>query len=169
MSSFFLISAFYNYDIKCFPRSEAQFTRGAEMSNLFLFISETHKASFPLLKYWIGLVTETPWPFFFSLCCVSPWLFRSLRSVRKARARQTETSVTDSRVTRGEMGDRKAWRGNRFFYFFLSSFSPFSFALADSEKLMNVRYYNLLFCHVMLPTVPSGMGLYWMVAELSQT
>lgn len=67
------------------------------------------------------------------------------------------------------MGDEEWWRdggghGERIAF----SFSPFSFALADSEKLMKAQYDNLLFCYFMLSTVLSGLGSYGMVAELSQ-
>lgn len=48
------------------------------------------------------------------------------------------------------------------------SFSPFSFPLADSTKLMKEQYDNLLFCYFVLSTVLSGLGRQRMVAELSQ-
>ncbi len=84
---------------------------------------------------------------------------------REASAIQTETvtSVTDSRVMEGENGRRGGMEGESLF-----SFSPFSFPLANSEKLMKEQYDNLLFCYFMLSTALSGLGRYGVVAELSQ-
>lgn len=82
---------------------------------------------------------------------------------REARARQTVTSVADSRVMEGENRRQEGMERRITF-----SFSPFSFPLDDSEKLMKEQYDNLLFCYFMLFTVLSGLGRYGTVAELSQ-
>lgn len=102
----------------------------------------------------------------------APLPHRSLRSAqyhlrwrgREARARPTETvtSVTDSRVMEGENGRQEGMEGE-----FSFSFSPFSFPLADSEKLMKEQYDNLLFGYLVLSAVLSGLGRHRVVAELS--
>lgn len=153
--------------------SEFTVQRKAQMSYLFLDLRSTGALSY-------SRSTEITWPFFFFflfswlllLSRISSWLFRSLRSAqyhlrwrgREARARQTETvtSVTDSGVMEGENGRQEGMEGE-----FSFSFSPFSFPLADSEKLMKEQYDNLLFGYLVLSAVLSGLGRYRVVAELS--
>lgn len=48
------------------------------------------------------------------------------------------------------------------------SFLPFSFPLADSEKLMKERYDNVLFSCSVLSSVLSGLWRCGTVTELSQ-
>lgn len=89
------------------------------------------------------------------LCCISPWLVRSLRSVQSHSWRRggEEGKREPDRQKQWHLSPTAEWRrekngrqeGTEGWITF--SFPPFSFPLADSEELMKEQYDNLLFCY----------------------